>query len=286
MSAHVAIAAVAALAAAAAAAGRKGSKSSSSCPKRFFSTENKLVGEVFYHGSEEVFSEFDAEKSWTSRGIFTSPDPDTALFYGGNLYKVHLFARNPVDLDDEPSLRRVAEEAVWSDNLTWRRREEDGSFSGSSDEEVARWAAEALDKAAAKPRVADALADWLRLNQSPPMAIDFDLDDRRDALEEVLSDEGFGAEHALFALLSSSDQKAFRDTFVKVNEDVESVVEDYGTDAFYLNHQEDILLAAEKLGYDAVIMSDPSSTGESISYVVFRGDQVCILDRSGRSRRR
>lgn len=284
MSAHVAIAAVAALAAAAAAAGRKGSRSKPPCAKRFSSPENRLAGEVFYHGSEEEFSEFDEGESRTSRGIFTSPDPDTASFYGRNLYKVHLFARNPVDLDDEDALRRVAAEAVWDDRLTWRRRDEDGSFVESDDKEVARWVAEVLDRAAATPRVAEALTDWLRSAQ--PSSIDLDPDDRVWALEEALSDEDFSVDHALFALLPGPDQRAFRSTFVKVNEDVESVVADYGTDAFYLYHQQDILLAAENMGHDAVIMSDPSTTGESISYVVFRGDQVCILDRTRSSRRR
>jgi hypothetical protein len=107
------------------------------------------------------------------------------------------------------------------------------------------------------------------------------------ALEDALSDEDFGVEHALFALLPGPDQRAFRSTFVKVNEDVERVVEAYGTDAFHLNgHQPGILLAAQDLGYDAVIMLDPSITGESRSYVVFQGDQICILDRTRSSRRR
>ena len=31
------------------------------------------------------------------------------------------------------------------------------------------------------------------------------------------------------------------------------------------------------MGYDCVIFSDPSPSGESLSYVVFNGDQVCIV---------
>jgi hypothetical protein len=62
---------------------------------------------------------------------------------------------------------------------------------------------------------------------------------------------------------------------------VRAIEESYGTDAFYLNHQGEMLRAAENLGYDAVIMTDPSSVGESSSVVVFSGDQVFIVGRQG-----
>ena len=68
--------------------------------------------------------------------------------------------------------------------------------------------------------------------------------------------------------------------FFKIDENVRSIEEDYGTDAFYLNHQDEVLRAAEGMGYDAVMMADPSSAGESWSCVVFSPTQVFILGRS------
>ena len=102
---------------------------------------------------------------------------------------------------------------------------------------------------------------------------------REELLEELLRDEDFWTDHPLWEALPAPERKAFSASFMRVHPEVRSIEESYGTDAFYQNHQGEMLRAAEGLGYDAVIMTDPSSVGASSSVVVFSGDQVFIVGR-------
>ena len=48
-----------------------------------------------------------------------------------------------------------------------------------------------------------------------------------------------------------------------------------------MNEQDNFLHAAENLGYDAVIMADPSSTGESISWVMIDPKRIKSVKNQG-----
>jgi hypothetical protein len=289
MSAAAAILALAALAAAgsvrrARAPARRpapfGSKSRASPPERFLSRENALAGTTYYHGSESTFSRFDPLERRTSYGIFFSPDPDTAGFYGSNLYTVLLFAKNPADFDDPKVLQDVAKETTWNDNFVVVRKDRYGDIEPVDNRDIARHVAPLLDAAAkVSPQAARIISDWMDTQEVDP-------EDKVDAyreelLEELLRDEDFWTDHPLWEALPAPERKAFSASFVRVHPEVRAIEESYGTDAFYLNHQGEMLRAAENLGYDAVIMTDPSSVGESSSVVVFSGDQVFIVGRQG-----
>lgn len=255
-----------------------GSRSRSGPPERFRSPENALAGTTYYHGSESAFSRFDPLKRRTSYGIFFSPDPDTAGFYGSNLYSVLLFAKNPADFDDPSVLEEVAKETLWNDNFEVLRKDQYGGFEPVDNRDIARHVAPLLDAAAkVSPQAARIISDWMDTQEVDPKdKVDAH---REELLEELLRDEDFWTDHPLWEALPAPERKAFSASFVRVHPEVRAIEESYGTDAFYLNHQDEMLQAAEKLGYDAVIMTDPSSVGESSSVVVFSGDQVFIVDR-------
>lgn len=285
MSAALPIAALAALAAAGLAMKRRRPRpqrgSRSAPPARFRSEENALGGQVYYHGSRERFDRFDPGESRTSYGIFFSRDPETARFYGKNLYKVLLFAKKPADLDDPAVLRAVAEQTAWGDPVELVRRDDAGEFQVVDPPVLARELAQELDAAAqASPQARDAVRSWL-VGQRVS-AQDLAEEHREEVLEELLGDEDFWTDHPLYPSLPASYRRRFEQDFFKIKEGVRLIEQDYGADAFYLNHQDDVLRAAEGMGYDAVLMTDPSSVGESSSCVVFSGDQVFILDNDSR----
>jgi hypothetical protein len=58
------------------------------------------------------------------------------------------------------------------------------------------------------------------------------------------------------------------------SEELDAAREAYGSQNFYLYFQNDFMRAAKGIGYDGVIFSDPSSTGESTSIVVFDPNQI------------
>jgi len=68
--------------------------------------------------------------------------------------------------------------------------------------------------------------------------------------------------------------KAYNEAAPARSEELREAEEAYGGQDFYMNYQDDFLHAAENLGYDGVMLTDPSPTGEAISYVVFSPRQV------------
>ena len=49
--------------------------------------ESELVDEILYHGTREEFDAFDLSKARTAQHIYTSPDFDTAAYYGPIVYE-------------------------------------------------------------------------------------------------------------------------------------------------------------------------------------------------------
>lgn len=244
------------------------------CPKRFSSPQNQLAGLTFYHGSSELFPSFDPGESRTSYGMFFAADPDTAAFYGEHLYRVKLFAKKVADLDDPPVLRKVLKEAVGGGSAGLYRRGRFGGMEEADKADLASWATpRLLDRARSCPRRDAELRGWLRERASE--------EDVEEHLEEVLTEElrwdGFDKEHDLWPLLSDKDKREFGEEFIEMDPEVMAAESAYGTQQFYMEFQDYALRAAEAMGYDCVVFSDPSPSGESLSYVVFSSDQVCIV---------
>ena len=71
--------------------------------------------------------------------------------------------------------------------------------------------------------------------------------------------------------------RVFNSDFPVRSEELQNAQDAYGSQDFYMNYQDDFMHAAENMGYDGVVFTDPSSAGEPTSYVVFSPDQVRIV---------
>jgi hypothetical protein len=228
---------------------------------------------VFYHGSSvSGIDEFDPSHSRTSYGMFFAPDPDTARFYGDNLYRVWLKIRRLANFDDPIVLRRVASEVSFEDPVRMRR---------TRDEELVEATAGELRKTlyaliggawAQSEPVRQIVGRWVA--GAPGQAVDW-----WQALEQLEFEEPDEEDPMIISLFQEIPtlKRAYEEAHPMMQAEVALIEQAYGTDAFYLHHQDDMLRAAESLGYDGVVMTDPSSVGEPTSWVVFNSNQVCVL---------
>lgn len=75
--------------------------------------ETDFLPEHLFHGTDASFEEFDRSKARTARHIYTSPDPETASFYGKNVFQCE--ARGPQadltgdDVESSKLIHRLAE---------------------------------------------------------------------------------------------------------------------------------------------------------------------------------
>lgn len=258
--------------------GSRSDKKDRACPKKFTSSENVFNGEIAYHGTGEEFDEFDPSESRTSYGMFFSPDIETARFYGKNVYKVRLFAKKAADLDDPLVLRTLAEEVSFS-TKRWHIKNKWGEWREASSGEVAQRVAKMVDSSSRLSTDSRNKINSFLANYTPKLSEDELREEYRiEVLEEIIKyDDNFDEDHPLWSAVSKSELNSFLEDFTLISPDIIEIERAYGSQEFYMNHQDEILMAAERLGYDAVIFSDPSSTGESISYVVFKPGQVCII---------
>ena len=227
--------------------------------KRWFgrsvTTDRNGDPEVFYHGSDEPdIEEFDVQR--TSYGYFFTPDIDTAAYYGDNVYEVYLKIENLADLDDPVVFDKIAREAVYYTEERDRKA-------------VQRFAArlyhEGYGKHPAITEFFDAQRDF-----------EYVLNEGWD-VEEML-DYNYVEDTDVDALVARINQpnvtEAYNDAAPLESKELREAEEAYGGQDFYMNYQNDFLHAAENLGYDGVVLTDPSPTGEAISYVVFSPKQI------------
>lgn len=200
---------------------------------------------IMYHGSPSQFDAFGVQR--TSYGYFFTPDPDTAKYYGKILYEVYLASSNPVDLDNSKALISVLKSAY----------------------------SEPYSPTSLGYYLSSAYGQYDSIAQLDDMMWDLETDsDRESAINDAIAsiDDGYMKDRAkedVFLIrdgLGSTGVYAYRS---------------YGTQEFYMNYQNDVLGAAEEMGHDGVMMTDPSSTGRSESFVVFRPSQVKSIYNTG-----
>jgi hypothetical protein len=226
-----------------------------------------------YHGSsEEHITDF--KEQHTAFGFFFSPDSDTADYYkgsdhGGKLYHVRLRMNKTLDLTDDVERWKFWVEKMSSGKkIRIKENERYGIKQPVSSDDIIQYVSEQYFK---DERVKKALddtgkmadeSDGGRMPETPELvsaAIQFGLnvideDDLVKAvpfLEEVINEE-----------------------FPEMDEDAISLEENYGSQQFYIEYQDDVMQTAVNNGYDSVIFDDPSSTGQQISYVVFDSNQI------------
>ena len=219
-----------------------------------------------YHGSPEPgLTKIDGMN--TAYGIFLTPDSETADYYAagdkGRTYHVYLKAENVLDLTDDVERSKFFNEHLGSGNKEWHIFDRNsGEYRKPSRSEVSS----AIDDAISD-RGADKVCEELGVDGGG-VAPD-------DGLSEVIRDEADEDEVVSYLGGNGYFGKDAREFDPQVNE-IESV---YGTqDNFYINYQNDVMRAAKNAGHDMVIFDDPSSTGESTSYVVFSPKHIRSAD--------
>lgn len=227
-------------------------------------TENGAAGGEplrVYHGSHvRGITEFEGGK--TAYGIFFTPDPLTAGYYAvgddAQVYEAYLNVERLADFDDAEVFERVMREAI--DFTETRDVDDVRAFAArlyregfGKSEPVTRFFTE-QDGFSSVDGVDYTVEDLLRDNRIDASEID-------DLVVEIAS-EKVTAAYDEAAPTSSEELNAAREA--------------YGSQQFYMEYQDDFMRAARALGYDGVVFSDPSSTGASVSYVVFESSQVML----------
>ncbi|WP_455233387.1 ADP-ribosyltransferase-containing protein [Geopseudomonas aromaticivorans] len=213
---------------------------------------------TFFHGSPVDDIE-DFEHGTTAYGIFFTPDRDTAAYYARGksprVYEVHLHIERLADLDDPEVFMKLAREGL--------------DYSETRSDEAARRFGERLynegyGKNAVVTAYFDAIEGIAEVGEGYS-AYDLLCDERvwASEIEDLVQDIDLPHVTA-----------AFEEAVPLYSEELQGAQEAYGSQNFYLHYQNDMIRAAEALGYDGVVFTDPSSTGESVSYVVFRAEQV------------
>lgn len=213
---------------------------------------------VVYHGTPaKSIEQFSGGE--TAYGIFFAPDYHTASYYANdkspNIYSVYLKVSELADFDETDVFEKVMREAV---DYTVTR----------SDEDSRRFAEvlykQGYGKNAAVTEFFDSIDGISEVNE------DY-------TIYDLLYDERIGSSE-IEDLVDEIGTQKVKDRFDEYappySEELDAAREAYGTQNFYMYFQDDFMRAAKGIGYDGVIFSDPSSTGESISIVVFDANQI------------
>lgn len=227
--------------------------------------------EIAYHGSpSEDITEFSEQN--TSYGYFFTPDESTAGFYkgsdtSGKVYRVALSMHKTLDITDDVDRHKFFVDHMSSGKKIRMQRDKYGEYTEVSQDEVLKFISEQYFKNDDVKKVLDASGKIFGEEEGDPATTASHVRDSLEWSAKVLDEDD------LFKLFPSL--KALVDEeFPEVDEDVNSMEQAYGSQEFYMNYQDDVLQSAENEGYDSVIMDDPSSVGQPLSYVVFDSNQI------------
>jgi hypothetical protein len=219
--------------------------------------------EKAYHGSpNQGINSFNVQRS--AVGFYFSPDINTADYYAagdnGRVYPVFINMGKAVDLTDELERSRAFSEAFSTEK-------------NARDENAVRSFAVRLYREGYGKN--DAVTKFFDSQDGIAEVLSGDY-----RIEELLSDNIIEQEE-IDRLVSSIGTDKVRDQYEKQapssDPDVDEVMDAYGTQDFYLNYQDDLMYWARN-NYDSVVMDDPSSSGESVSYVVFDNRRIKSAD--------
>lgn len=205
---------------------------------------------LLFHGSDRIFDQFDISKVETADHIYTSPDPDTAGFYGKHLYLVAGRQDPQADLiDDWELITKIADTFA-----------DDFHDAVETDEDLAELADSLQDEVqtdhVAKIKADDPTVDDAELERLVDEFVDFDLE---DAIKNHLK-----------------YKKALHAVAKRYVADLITSGELYDIDSRWQNT---IMHECFGTGYNSVRFVDPSSTGDPISVVFDDPDNLQILKR-------
>jgi len=232
---------------------------------------------VAHHGSNnwayEGFDHFGVQS--TSYGYFFGSQ-DTATGYG-ETREFYVRLENPADFRDPEVFEKVATAAYDAGPDYWTRVIEDDLYGGmdeATDEDFRSVLAKALDANRSDRAVKKFLED---AEAEGPV-------DTLEDIEEYLNFENFD-EGDVEALMEAAPAvaAAIDEALPRRPLELEQArkAHDSANQDWYMYHQDEMLRQAEALGYDSVIMIDPSTGGRALSLVAFDPEQIKSTENVG-----
>lgn len=221
-----------------------------------------------YHGSPNADIS-SLSKQDTAFGFFFSPDEMTAEYYtggDGKVYHAYLKIENLLDLTDE-AVRHRAFDEVFGGGETVRMVQDRYGEMGEVDKEDLMNAL--VEIHTYHPEL---LGELMEL--APGLS---ETDDEFEPIDAFYSADLSWLDIDLMDD-SSPLKTAIEEMFTTVDEDVMYVERAYGSQDFYMNYQDDVMMWAAGNGYDGVLFDDPSPTGQSLSFVVFSPDKIRFVE--------
>jgi hypothetical protein len=224
-----------------------------------------------FHGSHET-ELTQISRTKTAFGYFFTPDANTANFYSddkGKIYHVLIKAENILDLtDNKVRYNFFKEYMVTAEDTYMKYGENYGTYEELKDNDYNRLAINLYKNNEEFRNLVIA-----KTKEDP----NYNYDNANITDEEI----GYDIEYYIGYSNDLLEIPAFKAEMDKhyhlVNPEVNEIEQDYGTQNFYLNYQDDVMREASRL-YDMVIMDDASPTGEGLSYIVFKSNRIKLAD--------
>jgi len=224
-----------------------------------------------FHGSHET-ELTQISRTRTAFGFFFTPDADTADFYSndkGKIYHVLLKAEDILDLTDDQERYKFFKDYMVTGEDTYMKYDQDyGTYKELKDDDYNQLAINLYKNNEEFRNFVIA-----KTKEDP----NYNYDNANITDEEI----GYDIEHYIGYSDDLLEIPAFKAEMDKhyhlVNPEVNEIEQDYGTQNFYLNYQDDVMREASRL-YDMVIMDEYSPTGEALSYIVFKSNRIKLAD--------
>jgi hypothetical protein len=224
-----------------------------------------------FHGSHET-ELTQISRTRTAFGFFFTPDAYTADFYSdekGKVYHVLLKAEDILDLTDDQERYNFFKEYMVTGEDTYMKFDQDyRTYEELNDYDYNQLAINLYKNNEEFRNLVIA-----KTKEDP----NYNYDNANITDEEI----GYDIEQYIGYSSDLLEIPAFKAEMDKhyhlINPEVNEIEQDYGTQDFYLNYQDDVMREASRL-YDMVIMDDDSSTGEASSYIVFESNRIKLAD--------
>jgi hypothetical protein len=227
--------------------------------------------EAFHGSHEKELTEISHTK--TAFGYFFTPDAHTADYYTGNnkgkVYHVLIKADQILDLTDELERHNFFKTEMVSGEEKYMKYNEDyGTYEELENEDY-------LQLAINLYKTNEQFRAYVVSKTKEDPNYNYDTSNITD--EEI----GYDIEQYIGDGDSLLEIPAFKsemsEQFHLVNPELNELENAYGSQNFYMYHQDEVMRTASH-SYDMVIFDDPSSTGDNLSYVVFESNKIKLAD--------
>jgi hypothetical protein len=225
-----------------------------------------------FHGSHET-ELTQISRTKTAFGYFFTPDAYTADYYTGDkegkVYHVLIKANQILDLTDDMERHKFFKEYIVSGEETYMKYNQNyGTYEELDNDDY-------LQLAINLYKTNEQFRNYVVSKTKEDPNYNYDTSNITD------EDIGYDIEQYIGGnddLLQIPAFKAQMDEqFHLVNPELNEIENAYGSQDFYMHHQNEVMRTASN-SYDMVILDDPSSTGDNLSYVVFESNKIKLAD--------